>query len=48
MNMDEINEMLLLAKMEPLYIMKPIECIYIYALSEAELDDVIYEGTDDL
>lgn len=48
MNMDEINEMLLLAKMEPLYIMNPIECIYIYALSEAELDDVIYEGTDDL
>lgn len=48
MNLDEINEMLKLAKMEPLYIMNPVECIYVYALSEAELDDVIYEGTDEL
>ena len=48
MNLDEINEMLRLSKMEPLYIMNPVECIYIYALSDAELNDVIYEGTDEL
>lgn len=48
MNLDEINQMLKYAKMEPLYVMNPVECIYIYALSEAELSDVIYEGTTDL
>jgi len=48
MNTDEINTMLRLAKMEPLYIVNPIECIIIYAVLEAELDEEIYDGTDDL
>lgn len=48
MTCEEINEMLELAKMEPLYVMNPSESVIIYAVTEAELDDSIYEGTDDL
>lgn len=48
MNVEEINRMLSLAKMEPLYVINPSECAIVYAVYDAELDDVIYEGTDDL
>lgn len=48
MNIDEINKLLKLAKMEPLYIINPLECVIMYALLEAELDEDIYDGTDDL
>lgn len=48
MNLDEINEMLHLAKMEPLYVINPLECILIYAVMDAELSDEIFDGTDDL
>lgn len=48
MNLDEINSMLRLAKMEPLYVINPMECILIYAVVDAELSDEIYDGTDDL
>lgn len=48
MNLDEINSMLKLAKMEPLYVINPMECIIIYAVMDAELSDEIYDGTDDL
>lgn len=48
MNLDEINEMLSLAKMEKLYVMNPMEGIIMYALMDAELNDCIYQGTDEL
>lgn len=48
MNYEEINKMLILAKMEPLYVRNPIESILIYALVDADLEDMIFEGTDDL
>lgn len=48
MNLDEINEMLSLAKMEKLYVMNPVEGIIMYALMDAELNDCIYQGTDEL
>lgn len=42
MNLNEINDMLQLAHMEPLYAKNPIECVIIYALTEAELEEMIY------
>ena len=48
MKLEEINEMLMLSKMEPLYVINPMEAVLIYALMDAELSDEIYEGTDDL
>lgn len=48
MNLDDINYMLNLAKMEPLYVINPMECILMYAVMDAELSDEIYDGTDDL
>lgn len=48
MTLDEINEMLSLAKMEKMYAVNPVECIIMYALMDAELCDAICPGTDDL
>lgn len=48
MTLQNINDMLKLAKMEPLYVLNPFECVIIYSLLEAELNDIIYEGTDGL
>lgn len=48
MTIDEINEMLKLAKMEELYVVNPIESVIMYALVDAELNDMIIPGTDDL
>lgn len=49
MNLQELNEMLCLAKMEPLYSKNPVEATVIFALVEAELSDKIYrDGSNDL
>lgn len=48
MTVDQINDMLKLAKMEPLYVINPLESVIIFAIEDAELSDCIYEGTDDL
>lgn len=49
MNLQELNEMLCLAKMEPLYSKNPVEAVVIFALVEAELSDKIYrDGSNDL
>lgn len=47
MNVNEINDMLQIAHMETLYAKNPIECAIIYALEDAELNDMIYcDGLD--
>lgn len=49
MNLQELNEMLSLAKMEPLYSKNPVEATVIFALVEAELNDRIFrDGSNDL
>lgn len=49
MNLQELNEMLRLAKMEPLYSKNPVEAVVIFALVEAELNDKIFrDGSNDL
>lgn len=48
MNVEQINEMLLLVNMEPLYAKNPFENSIIFALENAMLEDKILEGTDDL
>lgn len=41
MNVDQINEMLALAKMEPLCAKNPVESAIIFAVNDAELNDLI-------
>lgn len=49
MDVDEINTALSLAKMEPLYPKRPLEAAIIYAVQDAELNDIIVGyGTNDL
>lgn len=49
MNLQELNEMLHLAQMEPLYSKNPVEAGVIFALVEAELNDQIFQdGSNDL
>ena len=49
MNVDQINTMLELAQMEPLSIDNFLECILIYAVNDAELNDLIcQDGCTDL
>lgn len=48
MNVDEINQLLHYAKMEKLYPVNPTEGLLIYAISDAELNDIICPGTDNL
>lgn len=44
MNLDELNQLLTYAHMEPLYVKSPTECALIYALREADLNEVIEYG----
>lgn len=49
MSLQELNEMLCLAKMEPLYSKNPVEAGLIFALVEAELNDRIFrDGSNEL
>lgn len=48
MTVEEINKMLTLAKMEGLYVVNTIESIIMFAVYDAELNDQIYPGTNDL
>lgn len=49
MNVNEINDMLQLAHMQTLYAKNPVECAIIYALEDADLNDLIYcDGMSDL
>ena len=41
MTREQINEMLSLAQMEPLYVKNPVEGVIFYALVDAELSDII-------
>lgn len=42
MDYDQINEMLQLARMEPLCAKNPVECAIIYAIEDAKLNDMIF------
>lgn len=48
MNVDQINKLLQLAKMEELYPVNPTEGLLMYAIYDADLSDEISLGTDDL
>lgn len=48
MTLDEINKMLSLAKMEDMYVVNPFESVIMYAVVDAELNEQIYPGTNDL
>lgn len=49
MDLDQINDMLCLAKMEPLCAKNPAESAVIYALEDAKLNDMIFcDGSDAL
>jgi transcriptional regulator with XRE-family HTH domain len=49
MNLNEINDMLHMAHMETLYAKNPIECAIMYAIEDADLNDLIYcDGLDEL
>ena len=41
MTVDQINTMLELAQMEPLSVSNPVECAMIYAINDADLNDLI-------
>lgn len=48
MTLEEINKMLSLAKMEEMYVVNPFESVIMYAVIDAELNEQIYPGTNDL
>ena len=49
MNVDQINTMLELAQMEPLSVQNFLECILIYAVNDADLNNIIcQDGCTDL
>ena len=49
MTADQINDMLSLAQMEPLYAKNPLESAILYALEKADIEGEIYpDGTDSL
>lgn len=49
MDLDDINKMLQYAQMEPLYAKNPVEAAVIFALEEAQLNEIIFrDGSDDL
>jgi len=49
MDLEEMNQMLCYAKMEPLYAKSPVEAALIFALEEAKLNDMIFrDGSNQL
>ena len=49
MDLDDINKMLQYAQMEPLYAKNPVEAAVMFALEEAQLNEIIFrDGSDDL
>lgn len=49
MDLEELNHLLVLAKMEPLYAKNPVEGAIIYGMEDAKLNDLIYpDGSNEL